>query len=1020
MKKILLYITLFCCLSLSYRLCAADSVQYQHYTIDNGLPSNNVYECIQDHNGYIWITTDNGLLKYNGYSFKLFNTANANLPDNDIYKVLEDKSGRIWVYTLTNDFGYLKNDKYYSVFASEALKKNSKHPFYLNSWPGFSLFRLYINRKQYLLFAGESKKLIVPTSSKEAFIGCDNDGICILTNHTGEVYSWDVKHPFETKKLIQKFTQFSWLIDCEFWVYENYYKRKIYRYSPYQKDIHIIDIATGRRRIKPFYELSGYTDERAYTWYTASIEQYPFILVTNKYIYKLDSSLNIISKVEAIDSNGIQIAYKTDVDNSIWFSTNGNGVWVNTPNALKKDKPGNQLAIFNFQGIFKHRFSYWHNPKTGELLRRDTNGSFKRLLANESKIYPIRQSDDNYIYICTPNNVWVQNIHTGKLQSFFDSFKFKLAYDVKTRKIIKDNTVVNVIPLPNYYQALKCFSRIDDHKYLGSSNEGINLYTVRNDTIIAQQLNGNRFVDMYTVPALKQVFFFNTEHVWGYNTLNGRITQIGIKDILPNNSKKIISVKEDKQKNIYILTDVSLLVINPYTFRWKTVNTNFNLTGCAIDIFENYLIIAGRFGIAAANIDSHSDIGKFRNIYNVKDNLYKKINGLWVETGGIINIQTDKNCYAVRLDTIYRHAVQNVDIKFLVNAPFNQLLHTGDTVSVNQEYDRLILDAINFYGCGAITYMYSIGTDTKNDIWHSTISGEILFSNLQPGTYYHLKIKASDDVWKSGATDVLLYITPYWWQTHNAHIFFIISGSLILILAIIGIISLARQAVIRAQAKRRQLTELELRAVYSQINPHFIFNTLSTALYFIDRKDYDNAYKHVNKFSHLLRSYLKSSHDRYILLSEEIDMLKRYIELQQTRFENLFTYEVKIENRVPADHIQIPSLLLQPLVENAINHGLFHRKEQGGQLIISFTQGHTADELICVIEDNGIGRMRAMDLKKTNDAERTSYGSKLTDKLVDIFRQYEAMNIHIEYIDKVEPETGTVVRLTIGNVKYVV
>jgi len=156
-----------------------------------------------------------------------------------------------------------------------------------------------------------------------------------------------------------------------------------------------------------------------------------------------------------------------------------------------------------------------------------------------------------------------------------------------------------------------------------------------------------------------------------------------------------------------------------------------------------------------------------------------------------------------------------------------------------------------------------------------------------------------------------------------------------------------------------------------------------------------------------------------VLLSEEIDMLKRYVDLQQTRFEEKFDFELSIDNKIPVNNIQIPSLLLQPLVENAINHGLFHKKEKG-LLKLGFEQGRTSDSIVVLIDDNGVGRAESTRIRQASMTDRESYGGRLTQKLMDIFRRYEAMDIEIQYIDKELPETGTIVRLTIGNIRYIV
>ncbi|HVW98988.1 MAG TPA: hypothetical protein VHA52_00890, partial [Candidatus Babeliaceae bacterium] len=149
---------------------------------------------------------------------------------------------------------------------------------------------------------------------------------------------------------------------------------------------------------------------------------------------------------------------------------------------------------------------------------------------------------------------------------------------------------------------------------------------------------------------------------------------------------------------------------------------------------------------------------------------------------------------------------------------------------------------------------------------------------------------------------------------------------------------------------------------------------------------------------------------------EEIANLRNYIELQQTRFKNRFTYEIIMDEDNDIGRVMIPSLLVQPLVENAINHGLFHKKEKG-YLRIEFRKAPTG-EIICTIEDNGIGRQQSKVINDGNPVKPRSYGSELTKELIDIFKLYEKMNIEMRYIDKQLPETGTIVELKIKSNLY--
>jgi len=183
-------------------------------------------------------------------------------------------------------------------------------------------------------------------------------------------------------------------------------------------------------------------------------------------------------------------------------------------------------------------------------------------------------------------------------------------------------------------------------------------------------------------------------------------------------------------------------------------------------------------------------------------------------------------------------------------------------------------------------------------------------------------------------------------------------------------------------------------------------------LLLVTKNKMDEAYNHISKFSRLLRSYLKSSRNKLITVGEEVENLRNYLELQQTRFKDKFSFDIIVGNNIDEASVKIPSLLLQPFVENAINHGIT-RKAQKGFIRIEFILIKEEKKIICTIEDDGIGRKQAEADKLPDEHKKESYGNLMIKDLISIFSRYEGMNIDIKYTDKVEPLSGTIVTITI-------
>lgn len=176
---------------------------------------------------------------------------------------------------------------------------------------------------------------------------------------------------------------------------------------------------------------------------------------------------------------------------------------------------------------------------------------------------------------------------------------------------------------------------------------------------------------------------------------------------------------------------------------------------------------------------------------------------------------------------------------------------------------------------------------------------------------------------------------------------------------------------------RQQASELEMQALRAQMNPHFIFNCLSSINRFILKNESEAASDYLTRFSRLIRLVLSNSKRPLIFLEDELEMLRLYIEMERLRFKNSFDFNITFKNEIEASAIPIPPLLLQPFVENAIWHGLMN-KDGHGQLDISFT--YDDGMLTCTITDNGVGRRKAEELKSKKDVKGKSMGLQITSE----------------------------------------
>jgi signal transduction histidine kinase len=344
--------------------------------------------------------------------------------------------------------------------------------------------------------------------------------------------------------------------------------------------------------------------------------------------------------------------------------------------------------------------------------------------------------------------------------------------------------------------------------------------------------------------------------------------------------------------------------------------------------------------------------------------------------------------------------IQNVsrNIGDKISVPFNQ-----NQVSINFS----ILD----FGKSQTAVLYQ---QLNNGSWEliPAETRSINFPNLAPGDY-HLRFKLGGEIQEQ---DLKFTIRSPFWRTWW---FILLIAVAALSLGTVYYFHKRRQ-LFKKLALLEEKIELEknlsksiLTSIKAQMNPHFFYNALNTIQAYIFTNDPDNASKYLSKFSKLTRKILEMSETELVKLSEEIDTLTLYLELEQARFDDDFTFQIEVDKTIDLDMSRIPPMLIQPYVENAVKHGLLH-KTGDKNVQIRFEKIDTYIQIS--IEDNGVGRRTSGELNSIKNAKHKSFATDANAKRLDVLNQGSGSKVTFEIIDKVDVNqvpSGTLVILKI-------
>ncbi len=249
----------------------------------------------------------------------------------------------------------------------------------------------------------------------------------------------------------------------------------------------------------------------------------------------------------------------------------------------------------------------------------------------------------------------------------------------------------------------------------------------------------------------------------------------------------------------------------------------------------------------------------------------------------------------------------------------------------------------------------------------------------------------------------------------------ILQNILIAILTLAISFFVARQIIRRNNKVAQERTELnqriaetKLEALRSQMNPHFIFNSLGAIQYYIQNNEKNIAAKYLSKFAKLMRQFLEASKHERVSLHDEIETLSLYLELEKLRFEDKFEYDIDVDEDIDLYDFEIPSMLIQPFIENALLHGVNHLETRQGFIQMSIDK--VKGGILCVVDDNGVGRAKTEEIQKKSVKKHKSRATQIINERLAVLKKDEDLEIDIKYIDKLDEEgkgLGTMVKIFI-------
>lgn len=963
------------------------------YTVNDGLPSNQITSTYEDSYGFLWIGTNNGVSRFNGKNFVNYGYTQG-LQDLFINAIYEDSSHHLWIGTMQG-IEQLKGNR----FVSCPLENNSVTIVF-----GFK----EINAHQ--LFAITDKGLLQFNDSiwVPANIYRQKDVFSVVPDEGGMYINYGNKLLFKSKDSLYTVAASKRDSDYDYFSDLSQFNHRIF----INTKTCLYEIVHHQLKI-----LINHIPAQRVFWYYVDKDNNYWLLIENKglYCYKLmPGNKEKISFMFPI-TNALGFPF-TDKNDDLWLASYGgllrfqhknfNEIYTCTKDNAKKfyiaAVGNNQLLIFGGDGC-----KYYNNSQTTNITLPSCYKNFNNYLQDVIE-GSAKDGNNNTWFVTRFRKLFCWNgkrlqDYSNLLPQQHQQYIADLAADPVTNRIFLcgDTTVIagNEKKFEIYHDKngktfLKPSCILFTHNGIGIvkvADKGIYFITKQNEIIKAPP-------ELNIIDKGNYVYFFEDRNgcIWISNAGKGlirfcitndykvkNILQLNTENGLPDN--KIISMAFDTKQNVWINTYKDVTVL-------KNANKNFN----TLDAFT----IGWQQGIMhEISFTSQLSADDAGNIYvpsvnkitqfNINSLQLKKVIPQIVIEKVMLNMQETN--WALYNDSLYNY----------FQIPYKPKLKFAQNSLGIQFTGTCLADASNLE--------YSYRLEPVDSLWSTPSPNNVVsFLKLAPEHYiFQVKARASKSMWSKAVSYEFTVSKPFW-ETWFFRIVIILIAAFIILSIFRSRVKKIRQAAFI----QNQLKELEMKALKAQMNPHFIYNALNSIQALVANDKKEEGIHYIGSFSKLLRQVLNNTENNYISLDNELETIDLYIQLEALRLDMQLQYKKIIPENVITEFEKIPPLILQPFVENALWHGLSNKQ---GDKEIKISISIQDSWLLCDITDNGIGRTKAQQLK-SNASFHQSKGINITYKRLVDFNEDPSV-IPIEFFDLYNAETNTTGTRVIVSIK---